>query len=79
MPKAISESEHRLYMRQAIANTVIEGHTPSPEFLADCEKVVTGQMTTEEAIQASLRRITSAHDGNHHHAQNHNNNDRNNA
>jgi hypothetical protein len=56
MPNCISESERRFNMRQAIANTVIEGHKPSPEFLADCEKVVTGQMTTEEAIKASVAR-----------------------
>ncbi|GAB2899457.1 hypothetical protein GCM10027046_31010 [Uliginosibacterium flavum] len=47
-------------MRQAIANTVIEGHKPSQEFLADCEKVVTGKMTTQEAIEASAARLSSS-------------------
>lgn len=52
----VTESEGRLFMRQAIANTVIEGHNPSPEFLRDAEKVVIGVMTTEQAIEAAAAR-----------------------
>ena len=43
-------------MKEAIANTVIEGHVPTPEFLADCEAVVTGWMTHAEARARSLAR-----------------------
>ena len=52
----LSEAEHRLAMKEAIANTVIEGHVPTPEFLADCEAVVTGRMTHAEARARSLAR-----------------------
>ena len=52
----ISEAEHRWAMKEAIANTVIEGHVPTPEFLADCEAVVTGRMTHAEARARSLAR-----------------------
>lgn len=41
---------------QAMASTRISGHVPSPEFLTDCEAVVVGEMTREEARAASLAR-----------------------
>ena len=52
----MSEAEHRWAMRQAIASSVIEGHVPSPEFLADCEAVVSGRMTHEQLRARSLAR-----------------------
>ena len=52
----MSKEERRWSMNQAIANTVIEGHDPTAEFLADCEAVVDGRMTHEEAGARSLAR-----------------------
>ena len=51
-----TEAEHRWAMKEAIANTVIEGHVPTPEFLADCEAVVSGSMTHEQLRSRSLAR-----------------------
>lgn len=48
--------ERRWSMNQAIANTVIEGHEPTAAFLADCEAVVDGRITHEEAGARSLAR-----------------------
>ena len=59
---AVSEAAHRWAMRQAIANTVIEGHVPTPEFLADCTAVVTGRMTHEELRARSLARALAPDD-----------------
>ena len=52
----ISEAAHRWAMKEAIANTVIEGHVPTPEVLADCEAVVSGRMTHEQLRARSLAR-----------------------
>lgn len=49
-------AERRYAHEQALASTRIEGHQPSPEFLADCEAVVNGTMTRDEARAASLAR-----------------------
>ena len=51
-----TEVRHRWAMKDAIANTVIEGHVPTREFLADCEDVVYGRMTHEELRARSLTR-----------------------
>lgn len=48
--------QRRQAHEQALASTRIEGHKPSAEFLADCEAVVEGSMTHDEARAASLRR-----------------------
>jgi hypothetical protein len=40
-----SKAARRLAHEQALASTRIEGHQPSPEFLADCEAVIEGTMT----------------------------------
>ena len=56
----ISEARHRYWMEDAIASTRIEGHVPSPEFLADVERVLRGEMTMEEAGAASLARALAA-------------------
>ena len=52
----ITEAERRLAHEQALASTRIEGHVPTPEFLADSEAVITGAMTEEQARAASLAR-----------------------
>ena len=49
-----TEAERRLAHEQALANTRIEGHVPTAEFLADVEAVVSGSMTSEQARAASL-------------------------
>lgn len=52
----ITEAERRLAHEQALASTRIEGHVPTPEFLADSEAVIKGAMTEEQARAASLAR-----------------------
>jgi hypothetical protein len=56
---AFTEAERRIAMEQALASGRIEGHEPSPEFLADCEAVVAGTMTSEELV-ATIQRRTLA-------------------
>ena len=51
-----TERERRLAHEQALASTRIEGHVPTTEFLADCEAVISGAMTREQARAASLSR-----------------------
>lgn len=51
-----TKAERRLAHEQALASTCIEGHLPSSEFLADCEAVIKGTMTSEEARARSLAR-----------------------
>lgn len=51
-----TKAQRRLAHEQALASTRIEGHKPSPEFLADCNAVVDGAMTREQARAASLSR-----------------------
>jgi hypothetical protein len=46
----------RLAHEQALANTRIEGHIPTPEFLADTEAVIAGKITPDQARAASLAR-----------------------
>ncbi|NRF71401.1 antitoxin VbhA family protein [Aquincola sp. S2] len=55
-----TENERRHAIEQAIANTRIEGHEPTPEFMADMEAVAKGSMTTEQARAASLARALAA-------------------
>lgn len=55
MPK-ITEVERQFAHEQALANTRIEGHIPTSEFLADCEAVINGAMTRERARANSLAR-----------------------
>ena len=56
MPDTTSKAERRLANAQALASTRIEGHVPTPEFLADCEAVIEGTMTRDQARAASLAR-----------------------
>ena len=51
-----TEAERRFAHEQALANTRIEGHVPTPEFLADCEAVIAGTMTEDQARARSLAR-----------------------
>ena len=55
-----TEVERRIANDQSLASAIIEGHCPSIEFLADSEAVIKGDMTTEEAILASLNRARRA-------------------
>ncbi|MBB3285024.1 antitoxin VbhA family protein [Mitsuaria sp. BK037] len=51
-----TKAARRLAHEQALASTRIEGHRPSAEFLADCEAVIEGSMSQEQARAASLAR-----------------------
>ena len=51
-----TEAERRWAHMQALASTRLSGHEPTPEFLADCEAVINGTMTQEQARAASLAR-----------------------
>ena len=55
-----TKEERRWARNQALACTRIEGHIPTPEFLADCEAIVNGKMTLDEAKAASLARALTA-------------------
>lgn len=50
------EHDRREAYRQAIASTRLEGHEPTPEFLADREAVIQGTMTPDQARARSLAR-----------------------
>ena len=51
------KSERRYAMDQALASGRLEGHMPTAEELVDCDRMVEGTMTPEEAIAASFARI----------------------
>jgi hypothetical protein len=51
-----TKAQRRVAHEQALASTRIEGHQPSAEFLTDCEAVIEGSMTREQARAASLAR-----------------------
>ncbi len=51
-----TEAERRLAYEQALANTRIEGHVPTAEFLADCEAEIQGTMTLEQVHARILER-----------------------
>ena len=53
---AETEAERRLAHGQALASARIEGFVPSPEFKNDCEAVIAGTMTRDEARARSLER-----------------------
>ena len=56
----VAIAERRWAAEQALANASIEGHVPSQEFLEDCEAVIQGTMTTEDAGARSLARALAA-------------------
>lgn len=51
-----TKQERREAMAQALANTRIAGHEPTPRFLADVTAVVEGTMTYDQAIRTSAAR-----------------------
>jgi hypothetical protein len=59
-PPRRSLAERRMRMEQALASTRIEGHQPSPEFLADMEAMVTGQLSAEEVRRRIIARAQEA-------------------
>ncbi|QNK67249.1 antitoxin VbhA family protein [Variovorax sp. PAMC26660] len=53
-----TQEKRRDAMAQALANTRLAGHEPTPRFLADVAAVVAGKMTYDQAIRASAARAT---------------------
>ena len=51
MKDSRSEAQRRWDMQQAIANCKIEGFEPDAEFLMRAERVVRGEITSEQAIE----------------------------
>lgn len=51
-----TKAERRHAHEQALASSRISGHEPSAEFLADCEAVIEGTMSIDQAGAASLAR-----------------------
>lgn len=51
-----TKAERRLAHEQALASSRLSGHVPSAEFLADCEAIIEGTMTHDQARAASLAR-----------------------
>ena len=57
MTNTTTEAAQRLVaMEQALANTRIEGHQPTAEFLADAAALIAGAMTPDQVRAASLAR-----------------------
>lgn len=52
-----TRNQRRVAADQALASTRLEGHVPTPEFVADCQAVVAGTLTTEQARARSLARV----------------------
>lgn len=59
-PPRRSLAERRMRLEQALASTRIEGHVPTPEFLADMEAMVTGQLSAEEVRRRVIERAQEA-------------------
>lgn len=53
-------AERRMRLEQALASTRIEGHQPSPEFLADMQAMVDGQLGAEEVRRQIIERAREA-------------------
>ena len=53
-------AERRMRLEQALASTRIEGHEPSPEFLADMEALINGELCEEEVRRQIIERAQSA-------------------
>jgi hypothetical protein len=47
-------------LEQVLASTRIEGHQPSPAFLADMEALITGVLSEEEVRQRVIGRAREA-------------------
>lgn len=50
-------AERRAHLDQALASTRLEGHVPTPEFLADCEDYIAGRITREEILAREVERV----------------------
>ena len=57
-PRTIAE--RRMRLEQALASTRIEGHEPSPDFLADMEALITGELCDEEVRRRIVERAKGA-------------------
>ncbi len=53
-------AKRRASLDQALASTRLEGHVPTPEFLADCEDFIAGRITRDEAMARSTARALAA-------------------
>lgn len=56
----VAQASRRWASEQALASASVEGHVPSPEYLQDCQAVIDGTITTEEAATRSLARALAA-------------------
>ncbi|GHU07305.1 hypothetical protein AGMMS50225_04030 [Betaproteobacteria bacterium] len=54
--EAFTPEERRYFHEQALASSRLEGFVPGPQYLADCEAVIAGTMTRDQARAASLAR-----------------------
>ena len=50
----------RASLDQALTSTRLEGHVPTPEFLADCEDFIAGRITRDEIMARSTARALAA-------------------
>ena len=50
-------AERRAGMEQALASTRLSGHTPTPEFLADCEDYIARRIASEEILARKVARV----------------------
>ncbi len=57
---AETATERRASLDQALASTRLEGHVPTPEFLADCEAYIAGRITRDEIMARSAARALAA-------------------
>lgn len=55
-----SVAMRRWHLEQALASTRLEGHVPSADFLADCEAMITGQLTADEVRVRVIQRAKDA-------------------
>ena len=57
--RAMTEAERRIAAEQALANTRIEGHVPTAEFLADFDAFIEGKLTLDEVRARSTERASA--------------------
>lgn len=48
--------DRMMNMEQAVANQCVEGFSPSPEYLTDCQQYINGELTSEDLIQRTKAR-----------------------
>lgn len=59
-PADSTPEQRRFDLEQAIASGKIDGFEPDAAFLADCEAVIAGTMTHDQACAAALARALAA-------------------